>query len=93
MANALVLSSVIDNGGFLTNVDVEALVKDMPDALVLLRSGMNRYTCRMDQINETIEQIEANNDYLRDVSFPAPNYDNIKNGLPYIAAKKIVAKY
>jgi len=89
-----VLSKVVNEQmGFLRSEDADVLVADMPDALVLIRTGANRYTCRMDQIEEVIEQIEDNNDYVRDVCFPSDNVELLRAGKDYIKAKGIVKKF
>lgn len=65
----------------------------MPDALVLIRTGANRYTCRMNQIEETINQIENANDYVRDVCFPSDNVNLLREGRDYIKAKGVFKKF
>ena len=86
------MNKVLDNQcGFLTQDDVAELIDDYADMQVLIRTGMNRYLCPMNKIEDTIELVSSKGDYVRDVGLTSKNANRIRRGENYLTATGITA--
>ena len=66
------LQTLADQHGFLTSTEVEFLADRDDGRLVqlLVRCGSKRFMCAAQDVQPMIEAVEANGDYVRDVSLP-----------------------
>ena len=82
-----------DQHGFITADDVEALLPIVPQMEVLVRTGGNRCTCPIEALETVFAEVASHDDYVRDVSFTAPAYANIKKGKGVFSCLGITWEY
>jgi len=61
--------------GFITKDDLDVIKVEMPNLLILIRCGGERYVERACHAQKRMELVEAGGDYVRDVSFPSRTID------------------
>jgi len=68
-----ILQKIREQYGFLTMEDRDNMLKVMSrfDGQVLVRCGAGRFLCGLRELPEQIAKVEADGDYVRDVSIPA----------------------
>ena len=64
--------------GFVTSADMPEIIRFAPIVPLLMRCGRERYLMPACLVSQTIAVIEANGDYLRDVSFPVHILDEAR---------------
>ena len=65
--------------GFITKDDLDVIKVEMPNLLILIRCGGERYVERACHAQKRMELVEASGDYVRDVSLPCKSIDDLSN--------------
>jgi len=65
---------------FITSEDRIELEKENPFMEVLIRTGANRYTCAIRDIDFVFDIVKIKKDYVRDVSLSLRNTEQILSG-------------
>ena len=63
--------------GFITKDDLDVIKVEMPNLLVLIRCGGERYVELACHAQKRMELVEASGDYVRDVSLPCKTIDDL----------------
>jgi len=63
--------------GFITKDDLDVIKVEMPNLLVLIRCGGERYVERACHAQKRMKLVESSGDYVRDVSLPCKTIDDL----------------